>query len=147
MELFYILLTLVAGIMMPIQPGINAQLAMVVNGPLVASLISFFVGTVTLLVYCLAVRVDWPAARELGQFPWWIWTGGVLGAFFVTVTVIVARELGAVSMLSLLIAGQMLAAVVLDHFGLAGFPVHAASLWRIVGVVLLVVGAVMVQKF
>jgi transporter family-2 protein len=76
-----------------------------------------------------------------------MWTGGVLGAFFVTVTVVVARELGAVSMLSLLIAGQMLAAVVLDHFGWAGFSVQGVSVLRLVGVVLLVTGAVMIQKF
>jgi transporter family-2 protein len=50
-------------------------------------------------------------------------------------------------MLSLLIAGQMLAAVVLDHFGWAGFSVQGVSLLRLVGVVLLVTGAVMIQKF
>ena len=146
MEIFYIFLTLVAGILMPVQPGVNAQLALAVNGPIVASLVSFLVGTVTLFLYCLVTRVEWPAVQGLGAVPWWMWSGGVLGAFFVAVTVIVARELGAVSMLSLLIAGQMVAALLVDHYGVIGFPQSPVTPVRLLGAALLVVGVLLIMR-
>lgn len=147
MELFYIFLTLVAGCLMPIQPGINSLLAEVTSGPYMASLISFTVGTLALLGWCLACRLAFPTMQTVAQVPWWYWTGGLLGAIFVTVTVIVAPRLGAVNMLTYLIAGQMLASLVLDHYGILGFPEHTLNPWRVLGVIFLIVGVVLIKKF
>ncbi len=147
MELFYILLTLIAGCLMPIQPGINALLSNVTSGPYMASLISFTVGTLGLLLCCMAMRLSFPSMQTVLDVPWWYWTGGLLGAVFVTVTVIVAPRLGAVNMLTYLIAGQMLASLVLDHYGLVGFPVHSINPLRVLGVVFLVAGVMLIKKF
>jgi transporter family-2 protein len=147
MEYFYILLALIAGILMPVQPGINAQLSSLVKNPLLASAISFAFGTIVLLIYCLLARVPWPSWSTIASAPWWIWIGGVLGAFFVTSTIILAPKIGAVTMLALLVLGQMVASLILDHFGWLGYPLHPISFWRIVGVIFLVIGVFLVQRF
>ncbi len=147
MELFYILITFIAGCLMPIQPGINALLAQTTSGPYMASLISFLVGTLVLLLWCMALRLPFPGIHTVTQIPWWYWAGGLLGAIFVSTTVIVAPRLGALNMLTWLIAGQMLASLILDHYGVLGFPQQSINLWRVLGVVCLVAGVVLIKKF
>jgi len=147
MEMFYIVLTVIAGCLMPIQPGVNSLLSAGTSGPYMASFISFAVGTFALFLLCLALRLPFPTMHTVGQVPWWYWSGGLLGAVFVTVTVIVAPRLGAVTMLTYLIAGQMLASLLLDHYGVLGFPEHPLNVWRVLGVLFLVVGVVLIKKF
>jgi transporter family-2 protein len=65
---------------------------------------------------------------------------------YLTATIVLAPLLGAATMIGLIITGQMLAAIALDHFGLVGFPIHPLSLWRVIGVVLLVAGVIFVQR-
>jgi transporter family-2 protein len=147
MELLYILLALIAGSCAPTQAGINSQLSMIARSPVLAALISFAVGTVSLAVYSGATRIPWPEPRSFSNLPWWIWTGGCLGAFLVAVTILVASRLGAATLMASMVAGQMAASLVLDHYGLVGYSVRPISLWRIVGVILLVAGVIIIRKF
>lgn len=147
MDLFYILLAFVAGACAPTQAGINSQLRFWTNDPVFAAMISFAVGTTALLCYVLVLRIPWPAIKIVCDSPWWIWTGGLLGAFLVAVTVILAPELGAATMMAIMISGQMAAGLILDHFGLVGYETHPANIWRCLGAVLLVTGVVIIKKF
>jgi len=147
MDLFYILLAFVAGACAPTQAGINSQLRFWTNDPVFAAMISFAVGTAALLCYVLVLRIPWPAIKTMSYAPWWIWTGGLLGAFLVAVTVILAPELGAATMMAIMIAGQMTAGVILDHFGLVGYEEHPVNIWRCLGAVLLVTGVVIIKRF
>ena len=70
-----------------------------------------------------------------------------MGAFFVTMTIVAVPRLGAMSVMALLIAGQMAMSLVLDHFGWLGIPAQPVSLWRILGAVLLFAGVVLIRKF
>ena len=146
MKIMLILLAVVAGICMPVQAGINNTLRHWTNHTVVAACISFAVGTLALLVYILLMRIPWPHMNTIGQTRVWEWSGGLLGAFFVSVTIFLAPRLGATTMLSLVLAGQMVASLLLDHFGLLGFPVRPITLTRIVGVALLVAGVMLVRK-
>ncbi len=146
-SLFFLLLALAAGACAPTQAGINSQLRVFTGDPTLAALISFAVGTLSLLICCLVLRIPWPAAQTLSHLPWWMWTGGCMGAFLVFVSIILAPKLGAATTLAFMIAGQMFMSLVLDNYGLIGFPEHPTSLWRFVGVVLLVVGVVMIRRF
>ena len=125
----------------------NAQLARWMGHPILASLVSFVVGTAALLTYALILRLPLPPTQSLTQSPWWVWTGGLLGAFFVTATIIVAPRLGAAISVSLIIAGQLLVALALDHFGLLGFPERPLNGWRVMGAVLLVIGVALIRRF
>ena len=148
MDIIYILLAVAAGATAPTQAGINAQLqGSWAQTPVFASLISFVVGTATLALYVAATRTPVPALGAMGQASWWQWTGGMLGAFFVTMTVLLAYKLGATTLFSLLVAGQLAASLVIEHYGLLGYQVHPVNWQRLAGVVLVVAGVVLVRRF
>ena len=140
-------LALLAGMMLPVQTGVNSQLARLVGNSTLAALISFAVGTLVLLLYSLVLRLSLPAVSEVARAPFWVWTGGLLGAFFIVTTTTLAAKMSITVMVGLIIAGQMLVSLVLDHYGLLGFPVQPISLWRVVGVLLLLAGVVLIRKF
>lgn len=143
----YLLVCLVAGALMPLQAGVNAQLARWVGNPVVASLVSFAVGTLVLFAYSAALRPQLPAPGALAAAPWWVWVGGLLGAVFVTAGAAFAPRLGAATFISVTIAGQVLVSVLLDHFGAVGFAERPVTPLRLVGALLLVAGVLMVRKF
>lgn len=145
--LLVILMVVLAGALAPTQAGINAGLSRYVSSNILAALVSFFVGTLGLLTYSLLLRLKWPPPHALAQVPWWMWLGGLCGAYLVTVTILAAPRLGATTMFAFFLAGQMSASLLLDHFGLLGFPVHSLSIWRIAGVVLVACGALLIKYF
>ena len=143
----FILLAFVAGFCLPTQAGINTQLNQWSQSAILAATISFAVGTIGLFIYALILRIPWPAFGTINQHPWWIWTGGLLGAFLVASTVVLAPRLGAAAMIALIIAGQMTASLALDHFGWLGYQVHPISGLRVLGGVLLVSGVALIRLF
>ena len=143
----FILMALVAGISVPTQAGINAQLGLWTKSPVIAATISFAVGTLTLVIYTFATRIPLPAVATIGSHPWWIWIGGALGAFFVTATIVLVPKLGATTMVTTILAGQMVASLLLDHFGALGYPLHPISLGRIAGVLLVCAGVWLIKSF
>ena len=138
---------LVAGAAIPVQAGINSQLTRWTGHAVMSTLISFSIGTLALLAHTVAIRLPWPAVSTLSQAPWWAWAGGLLGAFFVAAATALAPKLGASVLFALLIGGQMLASLALDHYGLIGFSRHPLNLWRILGAVLLVIGVTLIRRF
>jgi transporter family-2 protein len=143
--MFYIILAILAGFCLPTQAGINSRLNLWAHSPILAAAISFAVGTAGLVVYAVILRIPLPAMSSLKETPWWIWTGGFLGAFLVAATVVLAPRLGAASMIALIVTGQMAASVLLDHFGLIGYPVHPINVWRVCGALMLVGGVVLIR--
>ena len=147
MNYFWILLALIAGFTLPTQAGINAQLQTHwAKHPALASLVSVAVGTICLTVYCLFMRIPLPSLAG-STTQWWHWVGGALGAVFVTAVTFLAPRLGAVTMVGLVIAGQMLASVILDHYGLLGFSQKPLNVMRIVGIMMLIGGVLLVRRF
>lgn len=145
MQLAYLVLALVAGMFMPVQAGINAKLAGVADGAIVAAFVSFLVGTLVLGVVLAAMGQGVPVSRAWPQSPWWYWVGGALGAFFVTATVILAPRIGAGAMVAFTLAGQVAASMLLDNYGLLGFPVIPFDAKRLIGSVLLVAGVYLIR--
>jgi transporter family-2 protein len=145
--LLLVLLALAAGACLPTQAGINALLNTWTRSPVLTAAVSFGVGTGTLVLYALVLRVPVPPKEGLSALPWWAWCGGCLGAFFVASAVVLAPRLGAAAMVALIVAGQMGASLVLDHFGWLGYPVHPVSPLRLAGVGLVVAGVVLIRTF
>lgn len=146
MQLFSVLLALVAGMLMPVQAGVNALLKNHLQSSEAAAFVSFAVGTLVLGVYLVLRRIPLPLGPAAHQADWWMWLGGTLGAFFVAATIFLAFRLGAGTMMGLIVAGQLFAAIILDHFGLLGFPLHPVSWQRLAGAGLLVAGAVLIRS-
>jgi transporter family-2 protein len=143
----YLLFAVAAGSMLPFQFGINSQLSHWVGSPIRATFVSFLVGTIALLIISAFVRKPLPSLTRLGDVPWWVWIGGLLGAFYVAGSIATAPKLGAVTLAAAIIFGQTLASVLVDQFGWVGFREHHASPGRLVGVVLVATGVVLVRAF
>ncbi len=144
---FWLVLALVVGMFMPMQAGVNSTLAIHSNGVVWASLVSFAVGFVALLCLAIAMRQEVPALSELKQVPWWAWTGGFMGASFVFTGAVLAPRIGATTMMALLVAGQLIMSVILDHYGWATFPQHDINWGRILGVLFLIAGVVLIRIY
>ena len=142
-----ILFALVAGMLVPIQAVLNTKMGRALGDPVFAALISFSVGTVSLFIYALVVQMDWGAIRQASGLPWMVWAAGCLGAVFVAATVILTPKLGAALTFSLMVAGQLFMAVLMDHFGALGIQVQPMSWMRLVGIALITAGVVLIRKF
>jgi bacterial/archaeal transporter family-2 protein len=138
---------LAAGMVLPVQFAVNSHLRNFVGGPVGAAAASFIVGSVALAAAVLVVQRSLPEPGSVTSAPWWAWTGGLLGAFFVLASIILTPRLGAATTIGLILTGQVLASIVIDHFGLIRVPIHEASLPRILGAVLIVAGVIIVQRF
>ena len=71
--------------------------------------------------------------------------GGLLGAIFLSLNVMLAPRLGVAATFSFVIAGQLIAALTIDRLGLFALEVRELSVGRIVGVALVIAGAIMVR--
>jgi bacterial/archaeal transporter family-2 protein len=138
-----ILAMLVGGVTVAVQPSINARLAEK-TGFLQASTISFAVGTLVLLI--LSTLSSQGSFRRIGEADWWQLTGGFLGAFFVTMTIVAVPRLGTTAVLALTIVSQLVAGLVLDHYGLFGMRGIPLDAKRVLGVSLLLAGVFLVCK-
>jgi transporter family-2 protein len=137
-QFLLLLLMFCGGIAIALQPSINGRLAQKV-GTFESSCISFAVGTLLLaLVVLVAGRGSF---RGLAQASWWELTGGGLGAFFVTMTIVAIPRIGTTSALAAVIGAQLTTGVLLDHFGLFGFRTIPLDSKRAIGVALLIAGA------
>lgn len=144
----FLLIALIAGIGIPIQAVLNNKLSDFVAHPIIAVLVSFIVGTLALLTYIFAAGIPLSnAATTLKNAPWAAWTGGLIGAFYVSSLIFLIPRLGVALSFSLIIAGQMLMTVVIDHYGLLGIPVHSINWQRAFGVVLITIGVILVRRF
>ena len=136
-----------AGSGLAVQAGLNAQLRIWLNHPVMAALISFMVGTLALFATALALGAARPRAAALVAVPWWVWLGGVLGAYFVFATIVIAPRIGPALFFGLLVSGQLVASLVLEHYGLLGFAIHPVSVGRVCGALLLVAGVALLRAF
>lgn len=143
----YVLFAVAAGAMLPFQFGINSVLARYVDGAARASLVSFVVGALALLVAVLIFFRGAPSLERAGAAPWWVWVGGLLGAFYVLGSVVTAPKLGAATLVALILAGQAAASLTVDHFGLVGFQENPITPGRLLGIALVALGVVLVRVF
>ncbi len=141
----YLLFALAAGAMIPFQAGVNAQLATRLGSPIGAAFVSFLVGTAALLAVAALVWRPVPSPSVLGDAPWWIWLGGLLGAFYVAGSIVAAPRLGAAALIAAVVAGQAVASLAVDHFGWVGFREHPVTVGRLAGLLLLAAGVALVR--
>lgn len=140
------LAVVIGGAATALQAPTNAKMMTAVGSPVNAAFVSFAVGTAALglLAVVMQVRPDLAASRAL---PWYAWVGGLYGAVFVVAAAWGVPRLGVATTIILMVAGQLLLSVVLDHFGAMGMPKQPISLGRVAGVGLVIAGVLMVRKF
>ncbi|MBN3797558.1 DMT family transporter [Burkholderia sp. Ac-20392] len=139
------LLVVAAGVSVALQQVLNANLRTQLGSPWWAGSVSYLVG----LAAMLAVALLSPHPRLTGAVTsagsWFSWTGGIFGAVFVGIAILMVPRLGAATTLALIVVGQMTGALVFDHFGVLGIQQHAASPIRLAGAACLILGVVLVR--
>lgn len=140
----YLVSALLGGAILPVQVALNTLLRRYVGEPMQVTFISYLAGTLASLVVCFVARYPLPAGTALAQTSWWMWIGGCLGTVYVWSTIFATPKIGAALALALTIAGQMIAALFLDHYGAIGLNKVPANPERIAGVVLVVLGVSLV---
>ena len=142
-----IALVLITGMLIPVQPVINANVAQKVGHPVSAAMISVTITFICLTIAALAARAPFWGPKLLAETPYFAFFGGAIGAIFLLVGLYAAPRLGIAFAIALLIAGQMAASMIIDHFGLMGIQERSMSPMRILGACLLLAGVVLIRRF
>jgi bacterial/archaeal transporter family-2 protein len=139
-RILYLLAALVGGAFIPVQVALNTLLRRYMGEPMQVTFVSYLVGTLTALLICFVARYPLPTATALSQTSWWMWTGGCLGTLYVWSTIVATLKIGATLTLALTFAGQMMAALLLDHYGAIGLAKYPASPARVAGIIIVFLG-------
>jgi transporter family-2 protein len=133
---------LAGGVALAVQASINGHLGRALADPIVASGISFGTGFAVLLLVSLTrlSALEWSAVAAL---PWWAWTGGAFGAFYMVCMVVGVSRLGILTMVTSIVLGQVCASLVLDAVGAFGGPVIGVSWQRLLAAACLLAGVVL----
>lgn len=148
-ELPLLLLAAACATVIPFQAIINGRLGQMVAHPLLAALVSFGCGTIALTAIVLATTPGWPrlpADLNWSDIPPYLFTGGLLGAVFVTLVLVLVPRIGAANVLAAGIVGQLLMSVVIDHFQILGVPHSPISAAKLAGCGLLIAGMLLIQR-
>jgi transporter family-2 protein len=145
MTWWVLLIGLSAGAAVAVQFAVNSQLKIAIGNSLWASLISFLVGTTGLLVTMLLQRVPFPTTQAVANAPAWAWIGGLCGAFYVYTAILLLPRIGVAALAGLAVTGQMLAALVIDHYGLFRVSVNPFSWTRLIGATFIILGLVLIR--
>jgi len=143
--IFLYALALGAGVSVVTQQVLNGSLRESLGSPAWAGLVSYAGGLLTMIVAVVALAEPIPSLRVMANVPWWAWSGGLFGGAFILLAIFLLPSLGAATLFSLVIAGQLLTAVTLDHFGVLGLAPHPISTARLAGAVLLIAGVILMR--
>ncbi|MBB3265263.1 transporter family-2 protein [Azospirillum sp. OGB3] len=143
--LLLILAAIVTGAVVPFQAGANAVLGRTLGHPLWGTVLSLCVSFACILPVMALAKVEAPVLSNLAQAPRWIWIGGIVGVVYITGALMLAPKLGAAGFIMAAIAGQMLASIIIDHWGLVGLPQKPVSLSRLAGLGLIILGLIVMQ--
>jgi transporter family-2 protein len=93
------------------------------------------------------MRVTRPSVEKIAAARWWAWDGGLAGSAYSVSAILLAGRPGAATLMALVLTGQLVASVILDHFGWVGFEVQTASAGRIVSCFLMLAGLACTSVF
>lgn len=139
-------LAVLAGGSIVLQQTLNSNLRVTLNSTAWAGFTSYFVGLVCMAMLAVTTRDSIPAAGIAARAPWWAWSGGLFGAIFIGLSILLVPRLGAATFIALLVAGQMLASVSFDHFGVLGLAQRSIDGPKLLGVAFLVAGVVLIRR-
>lgn len=139
-------LAVAAGVSIVIQQVLNTNLRTALNSAAWSGFASYAVGLACMALLALALRDPLPSMATAARIPWWGWAGGLFGALFIGLAIVLVPQLGAATFIALLVAGQMLASVAFDHFGWMGLAQRPLDGPRLIGVALLVGGVILIRR-
>lgn len=141
--LFLLPLTMGIGIAMTFQTAINTQLREYLHSPLQAALLSFLVGTLLLAILVIVQAEQRTTLSSLAVIPWYLWLGGCLGVYAISMSIYTAPKLGFLTLSGLIIFGQIAMSMIVDKFGLLGTDKTPVNWQRLLGGVVIFIGVLL----
>lgn len=135
------------GLLVPLQSIINAKLSRAVGGPTQGSLISFGGGFIIFLIIGIFNYKTLPSLSKLMSLPTYLYAGGFIGAIFVISAIMILPKLGSTGWTALIVTGQLIASLIMDHFGLFGLEQKSITIARIIGGLMLIAGSGLIIKY
>jgi transporter family-2 protein len=147
-NLFPYAFALLGGLVTAMQVVVNTQarVRLRLEHPLQGALVSFLGGTLILIAICAGARFTWPDKAIALAAPWWVWFGGVFGIVYLSASIYLSPRLGVTLFLTLVVTGQLVGALWLDHYGWLGAEVKELNVGRIAGVAMVLVGLILVAR-
>ena len=145
-HLFLYLLALGAGVSVATQQVLNGNLRTALASAAWAGLVSYAVGFITMIVTVIALGERIPSWKTMAEVPWYAWSGGVFGGIFILLVILLLPSLGAATLFALVVAGQVLIALTLDHFGAFGLTPHPIGAARLAGAAVVIAGVFLIRE-
>lgn len=142
----FALLAVGAGACIALQASANGRLRNNLgDNPLWAAYFSILGTIATATIAMLLLRPSAPSAESVRGTEWWNWVGGPLGALIVLAGAALTQRLGAAYFIALVVGGQLLCSLVLDHFALLGLKEQLVTPGRLLGAALVVAGVLCIK--
>jgi transporter family-2 protein len=145
-NILFVLLAVITGALIPVQAATNTAFSKSIGNPYITAVTVFSMGLACTLVFLFATRTPFPTVGKLAAAPWYGYAGGLIIAFYVIIITILTPRLGVGPAIGLIVTGQILCAVAIDHFGLFNAAVRTITLPRVMGVLLMIAGVYLVMK-
>ena len=148
MRFLSVLIMFLAGFCISLQGPINSSLRVALESPVMSATLSFLSGSLALL--CITATGVFGGAgtglRGMQSAPAWAYLGGIMGATFVLGSILAIPEIGVVVAICAGVLGQMVGSYLTDTFGWFGLNKVPFDPLRLLGIVLLVLGVLLVQR-
>lgn len=136
------------GVVLTTQVATNAQLGKALGNEYIPAAVNMAIGLIATTALTWSLTSEWPSREIVRAAPWYAWlAGGLMGTIYLTGNILLAPRLGAGELVGLVVAGQVLFSVLLDHFGWIGFAQHTANPARLAGCALMIAGVFLISKF
>jgi transporter family-2 protein len=145
-DIVFFALALITGALIPIQAATNAAFSKSIGNPIITGLIVFIVGLAGMLLFILLSKTPFPTQQQLTAAPLYGYLGGMIVATYVVMITVLVPRIGVGTAIGLIVTGQIICAVIIDHFGLFNVAVRSISLTRAAGVLLMIGGIYLVMK-
>ena len=145
-DLIFLALALITGALIPIQAATNAAFSKSIGNPLITGLMVFIVGLVVMILFILISGTTFPTRQQIMSTSLYSYLGGIIVATYVVMITILTPRLGVGTAIGLIVTGQIICAVTIDHFGLFNVAVRSISLTRAFGMLLMIGGVYLVMK-
>src|SRR3954465_8689268 len=129
----FVLLALITGALIPIQASTNAAFSKSIGNPFITGLMVFIVGLIGMILFLLISRTSLPTLPQLAGAPIYGYLGRIIVATYVVMITILVPRIGVGTAIALIVTGQIICAVIIDHFGLFNVQVRAVDAGRITG--------------
>lgn len=133
-----------AGLGIPVFAALNAALGQQLGGPVAATAVTFAVGFV--IASAMLAFSGFPAASAFTFERPWLWIGALVMLFYATSVAFSAPRIGLGNAIFFVLLGQIVAAAIIDHFGLLGSIQSAITPKRALGLIVMAVGLYLARK-